>query len=94
MPIRVVRFQTRNPVAAAAVLLLVLALLAVVLTVGLTLVAGLAVAGGAALLVRRVVGGRLPRGAPPALERPLDPGREVFPPAPGAEVRRLPPGER
>ena len=84
MRVRTMHFRTRNPIVGALVLLLVLAVLAAVFTVGLTLLAGLAVVGGAGLLVRRALRGRLP---PP--EPPLDRSREVLAPLPNA--RRLPP---
>jgi hypothetical protein len=87
---RVVRFQSRNPVVVALVVALLLAVLVLVLTVGLAVGAALAAVGGAALLVRRVRGPRLP----PADRRTLDPQREVFPPAPDEQARRLPPGAR
>jgi hypothetical protein len=87
MPIRTVRFQTRNPVVAVALLLLVLALLAALFTVGIAVAGVLAVAGGAGLLARRALRGRLPRAEPPRLDR----SREVFAPPPNA--RRLPPSE-
>lgn len=102
MRVRILRFQTRNPVLGAIVLVLVLALLAAVFAVGLTLLAGLAVAGavvgGGALLARRALGGRR---TTTTLPPPLDRAREVFPPghdpsderdARDAPGRRLPPG--
>ena len=92
-------FRTRNPIVGALILLLVLAVLAAVFTVGLTLLAGLAVVGGAGLLVRRALrGGR--RELEPPLDRtrevlPRDVGlREVFAPGQAAPTRRLPaPGD-
>ena len=99
MRVRTVHFRTRNPIVGALLLLLLLAVVAAVFTVGLTLLAGLAVVGGAGLLVRRAL-----RGGRRAVEPPLDrarevrPGdarsREVFPPGQAAPPRRLPaPGD-
>jgi ABC-type transport system involved in cytochrome bd biosynthesis fused ATPase/permease subunit len=99
MRVRTVQFRTRNPIVGAVVLLIVLAILAAVFTVGLTLLAGLAVVGGAGLLVRRAL-----RGGGRALEPPLDRAREVlprdaglrevFPSGQAAATRRLPhPGD-
>jgi ABC-type transport system involved in cytochrome bd biosynthesis fused ATPase/permease subunit len=95
MRVRTVQFRTRNPIVGAAVVLLVLAVLLAVFTVGLTLLAGLAVVGGAGLLVRRAL-----RGGRGALEPPLDRTREVlprdaalrevFPPGQEPQTRRLP----
>ena len=87
MPIRVVRFQSRNPIVVAAVVALLLAVLAVVLTVGLAVGAALAVVGGAALLSRRVLGRRLP----PPERQVLDRSMEVFPREPDDMPSRLPP---
>ncbi len=89
MRVRTAHFRTRNPIVGAVILLLVLAVLAAVFTVGLTLLAGLAVVGGAGLLVRRALRGRLA-----APEPPLDHSREVLPrevSAPLPNARRLPP---
>ena len=95
MRVRTVQFRTRNPIVGAAILLVVLAILAAVFTVGLTLLAGVALVGGAGLLVRRALrGGR--RELEPPLDRtrevlPRDAGlREVFPPGQAAPTRRLP----
>jgi ABC-type transport system involved in cytochrome bd biosynthesis fused ATPase/permease subunit len=95
MRVRTVPFRTRNPIVGALVLLVVLAIVAAVFTVGLTLLAGLAVVGGAALLVRRAL-----RGGRRELESPLDRtrevlprdagAREVFPPGQAPATRRLP----
>ena len=74
MRVRTVHFRTRNPIVGAVLLLLLLAVLAAVFTVGLTLLAGLAVVGGAGLLVRRAL-----RGGRRELEPPLDRAREVLP---------------
>jgi hypothetical protein len=90
MPIRVVRFQSRNPLVAALVIALVLAVLLALLTVGLAVGGVLAAVGGAALLVRRASRGRH---LPPAEPHRLDRSREVFPPSPEErQTRRLPPG--
>lgn len=72
---KVVRLQTRNPLVALAVLLIVVAVVLLVLGLGVALLAGGAVIGGAALLGRRVL--RLRRPPPPPLSR-LDPSREIF----------------
>lgn len=90
MRVRTVRFQTRNPIVGAAILILVLALLVAVFTVGLTLLAGVAVVGGAGLLVRRALRGRLPAAEPPRLDPRLDGSREVFAPGQAPPERRLP----
>jgi hypothetical protein len=89
MRMRVVRFESRNPVVVALVAALLVALLVALLTVGLAVAAGLAAVGGAALLARRAFGRRRPFLPPPdrgALE-PLDPALEVMPPTP--DDRRL-----
>src|SRR5205807_2314751 len=52
---RVVRFQTRNPLVGIALLVLVLAVLAVVFAASVTLLAGAAVVGGVGLLARRML---------------------------------------
>jgi O-antigen ligase len=95
MPIRIVRLQTRNPLVAALLAVLVLAVLAAVVVFGAALLAGVAVVGGAAVAVRRLAGGRaLRRGAVPPDQTlgdaPLDPRREVFAAGPD-DTRRLPP---
>ena len=101
MQVRIVQLRSRNPVVAALVLVVVLALLAAVVAVGFTLLAGAAVVGGAALLARRVLRGRaLPPDPASRGGFPLDRAREVFPPGrevldarvSGAPERRLPPG--
>jgi hypothetical protein len=88
MRMRVIRFESRNPVVVALFVALLLALLVALLTVGLAVGAGLAAVGGAALLARRAFGRRLP----PPDRRALDPSREVLPPAP--DDRRLGGGDR
>jgi hypothetical protein len=88
MPIRVVRFRSRNPLVGVALLVLVLAVLAVLLTLGLALAAGLAAVAGAAVLARRALGRRAPPVAPPALRQ----GQEVFAPPRDTPPRPLPPG--
>lgn len=91
---RVIQIRSRNPLLAAIVGLLLLAIVLAVLLAGATLLAGVAVVGavlgGATLLVRRVLG--LGRRPPPALP-PLDPSNEVFPGQGEDEGarRRLPP---
>lgn len=97
MPVRIVQLRSRNPVVVALVLVVVLALLAAVFAVGVTLLTAAAVVGGAGLLARRARRGRvLPpaqHGAPPRADRALDRTREVFPPGHQApDARRLPPG--
>lgn len=103
MQVRIVQLRSRNPVVVALVLVVVLALLAAVVAVGFTLLAGAAVVGGAGLLARRVLRGRVLRGrALPPADRadaavrggfPLDRAREVFPPGrdvPAARVSGAP----
>jgi len=93
MRIRVVRFQSRNPVVAALVVALVLALLVALLTVGVAVGGALAAVGGAAVLVRRGLRARgLARGHARRDPPRLDTAREVFPPTPDGPARRLPPG--
>ena len=97
MRMRVVRFQSRNPLVVALFVALLLALIVALLTVGLAVGAGLAAVGGAALLVRRALGRRLPPADRRALDARagLDPGREVFPSSADSaddRSRRLPPG--
>ena len=87
---RVVRFESRNPVVVALFVALLLALLVAVLTVGLAVGAGLAAVGGAALLARRAFGRRGPSLPPP--DRALDPDLEVLPPVP--DDRRLGGGDQ
>ena len=87
MQIRTVRLQTRNPVVALALTLIVVAVILLVLGLGVTLLAGAAVVGGAGLLARRVF--RLRRAPPTALPT-LDPSREVFPAQQSEDRRALP----
>jgi len=89
MPMRVVRLNVRNPLVAAAVLLIVLAVILLVLGLGVALLAAGAVVGGVGLLARRVLRLRRP---PPARVAPLDPSREGFAAAERRERRELPPG--
>jgi hypothetical protein len=85
MRIRTVHLQTRNPIVAVALLLVVLALLAALFTVGIAVAGVLAVVGGAGLLARRALRGRLPAPEAPRLDR----SREVF--ARRDQAPRLPP---
>lgn len=95
MRVRILRFQTRNPLVAAVLLIVLLALVAAVVAVGFTLLAGLAAVGAAGLLARRALGGRRPA-APPRLDRAqevfptthLPPPERQLPPAPGGDQGR------
>ena len=91
MQIRIVRLQSRSPLAAVALIVVVLAILAVVLTAGLALLAGATVLGGAALLARRLFGGRRLRAGAQDAERVLKRENEIFPPGSSEMERRLPP---
>ncbi len=83
MQIRVVRFESKNLLVGIALLVVLLAILAFVLTAGVALLAGGAAIGGVGYLVRRLVGGRQALGASPVnRERVLRPEDEVF--LPGA----------
>lgn len=88
MAIRILHLRSRHPVVAAAIALGVVAVVLAVLAFGLALLAGLAVVGGAVVLVRRALGlgGRR---TPPL--RPLDPAAEVFAPAERERRPALPP---
>jgi hypothetical protein len=88
---RIFRLQTRNPIVAVALLIVVLALIAAVVAVGFTLLAGAAVLGAAGLLVRRALGGGRATLPEPRSERALDRAQEVFPPTQRPPERRLPP---
>ncbi|MBK9977192.1 MAG: hypothetical protein IPP20_04565 [Gemmatimonadetes bacterium] len=103
MQIRIVRLNSRNPLVAILVIAVIVALLAFLFTAGLALAVGGAVLGAVGYLVRRVVGGQVPRtGARDGGERVVVLGEEVFPPIPDRgtsardaggdpiEVRRLP----
>lgn len=89
MRARIFRLQSRNPLVAVALLIVLLALIAAVVAVGVTLLAGAAVLGAAGLLVRRALGrGRVPTSAAPRLDR----AQEVF--APTEPLPALPPERR
>src|SRR5438105_754069 len=60
MPIRIVRFESRNPIVVALFIAMVLALVGIVLTVGLAVGVALATVGVVALVARRLLGPRLP----------------------------------
>lgn len=89
--IRILRLQSRSPLAGVVLLALVLAILAVVVTAGMALLAGAAVVGGAAMLVRRVLGGPRLRAGARDPERVLLRENEVFPLGSSEAERRLPP---
>ena len=93
MQIRVIHLQGRNRFVGVLLLAVVLALLAFVVTAGLALVAGAAVLGGGALLLRRLFGGKnaLPRRA--RTERVIMTGEEVFPPVSQGKAPRLTRGD-
>ena len=87
--VRLYTLTVKNRLAAVAIAIAILGLGAVFLTVGLALLAGLAVAGGVLgagyALIRRIRGDRLPQGQPKvgALNG-LDPALEVRPAGPTA----------
>lgn len=92
MQIRIVRLRPRNTLAALALLVVVLALLAVVLTAGMALLAGAAVVGAVGVLARRLLGGGRRVAGRGDAERIVLTGEEVFPPGEqGPDDRRLPP---
>ena len=82
---------TRSRLAASLIAIVALGLVAVLLTVGFTVLVALIVLGtlaGLIALVRRTVGTRLDRAlgrVPDRIE--LDPAKQVFPPAPRLEDR-------
>jgi len=88
MQIRVLRFNSRNPLVGAALLLAVAAIVVALLVFGLMILAGLTVVGAVALLARKLLG---PRGAPGGHAPQLDPSREVFATRVEDHARRLPP---
>jgi hypothetical protein len=93
VPIRVVRLNARNPIVGVALLLVLVAVVLLVLTLGVTILAGAAVLGGAAFVVRRALRlGRRPA-APERALPPLDPANEVFAPDEVDASRRLRAGE-
>ena len=77
MPIRVFRFDVRNPLVGAFLLIAAVGFLLAAVAFGLTLLVGAVAVGAVALLARRIL--RFGRRQPPPLE-PLDSSREVFPP--------------
>ncbi|HUF66568.1 MAG TPA: hypothetical protein VMM17_11400 [Gemmatimonadaceae bacterium] len=77
MHIRVFRFNVRNPLIGAFLLIAAVGFLLAAVAFGLTLLLGAVAVGGLALLARRIL--RFGRRQPPPLE-PLDTSREVFPP--------------
>ncbi|MBK6308193.1 MAG: hypothetical protein IPF47_21690 [Gemmatimonadetes bacterium] len=86
MQIRIVRLNSRNPLVAILVIAVIVALLAFLFTAGLALAVGGAVLGAVGYLVRRVVGGQVPRDGGRVMEgeRVVVLGEEVFPdPRPG-----------
>ena len=89
MQIRFLRFTSRNPLVGAALLVAVVALVLALVVFGLALLAGLAAAGGVALLARRLLGARGRATAPRAM---LDPAREISPPGRSGARGELPPG--
>lgn len=92
MQLRIVRLNSRNPLVGVVLLVVILAILAVVLTAGMALIAGGAVLGTAGYLARRVFGGNaLARGARDEA-RVVVLGNEVFPPVeiPGGVSRERP----
>ena len=84
MQIRIVRLNSRNPLVAILVIAVIVALLAFLFTAGLALAVGGAVLGAVGYLVRRVVGGQVPRDGGRVMEgeRVVVLGEEVFPPIP------------
>jgi hypothetical protein len=90
MQIRVIRLGSRNPIAAALLGLVLLALVLAILAFGITLALGVAAVGTVGLLVRRVLG--LRRAPSRELPTRLDPRDEVFPGAERDPGRQLPPG--
>jgi hypothetical protein len=89
MRARIFHLRSRNPLVAVALLIVLLALVAAVVAVGFTLLAGAAVLGAVGLLVRRALGRGRATLPPPAPR--LDRALEVFPPTYHPPERRLPP---
>lgn len=88
MQIRFIRLSSRNPLVGAMLLVAVVALVLAIVVFGLALLAGLAAAGGVALLARRLLGAR---GRPAVSQPALDPAREIFPPGRANARGELPP---
>lgn len=89
MQIRVVRLNSRNPLVGILLLVVILAILALVLTAGMALLAGGAVLGTVGYMARRIFGGKSLGAAPEEGERLVVMGEEVFPSAPLPADRRL-----
>lgn len=89
MQIRVVRLNSRNPLVGIVLLVVILAILALVLTAGMALLAGGAILGTVGYLARRVFGGKSLGAAPMEADRMVVMGEEVFPSSHLPEERRL-----